>query len=162
MPSADLRLYVHIEEKLHWEELSSFGAPSNTDYPREKNPLERQMAVARPNIRAAAISEQFSGLQRLSKTKSGPLHLTLPGASTEEQSSATASFLCTFIALRQVSASLPPLGPEQLAPSQDSSTQEHLTPSHLAVLLTEEPAAGSKSSGRQFSKFSNGGGIKKI
>ena len=127
-----------------------------TEIIQGKNLSERQMTVAHPNTHSAAISEQFSGLQRPSKTQSGPLHLTLPGASTEEQSSAIASFLCTFSALRLVSASLSSSGPKQLMPSQDSSIQEHLTPSHLAVLLTEEPATGSKASGRRFSKFSNG------
>lgn len=132
------------------------------DYPREKKNLsERQMTVARPNIHSAAISEQFSGLQRPSKTKTDLLHLTLPGVSTEEQSSAIASFLCTFSALRQVSASLSS-GPKQLMPPHDSSIQERLTPSHFAVLRTEEPAAGSKASGRQFRKFSNGVEEKKL
>lgn len=51
-----------------------------------------QLTVARPNIQSAAISELPSGLQRPSKTKSSPLHLTLPGASTEKQFSSIASF----------------------------------------------------------------------
>lgn len=65
-----------------------------------KNLSERQMTVAHLNICSVAISEQFSQLQRPSKTKPCPLHLTLPGVSTVEQTSGIASFLSTFNALR--------------------------------------------------------------
>lgn len=82
---------------------------SQTEIIQGENLSERQMTV-HPNIHSAANSEQFSGLQRPSKTKSDPLHLTLSGASTEEQCMAIASFLSLFSAVRQVSASLSPSG----------------------------------------------------
>lgn len=79
------------------------------------------MTVARPQI------QQFSGLQRPSKTSPGPLYLTHPGVSTGDQSSSTASFLCTPSAFRQLSALLSSSSPEQLPPSHASNVEEHLT-----------------------------------
>lgn len=70
--SADMpRGYMHMEE-LHWEALFT----PLEDYPRgKKNLSERKMTVAHPYI------QQFSGLQRPSKTSSGLLHLTHQGVS---------------------------------------------------------------------------------
>lgn len=100
---------------------------SQTEIIQEKNLSERQMTVAHLNIHSAPNSEQFSELQRPSKTKCGPLHLNLPGTSTEKQCTAIASFLSLFSALRQVSVSLSPSGLIHLQDSSIQNTSLHLT-----------------------------------
>lgn len=98
---------------------------SQTEIIQGKNLLERQMTVPHPNFYSAANSEQFSGLQRPSKTKSGPLHFTLSGTRAEEHCTTITSYLSLFSASRQVSASLSPSGLTQDFSIQNTSL--HLT-----------------------------------
>lgn len=89
------------------------------------------------------------------ETQQDQIWPTAPHSSRSEHRGAVLGY-CIISPHLQVLKPLSSSDPKQFTPSQDSSIQEHLTPSHLAVLLTEEPTAGSKARSRQFSKFSSG------